>query len=219
MLKYNGKIFFDNPLNNKEIEFLQNWQAKLVEINNEYRQAGTKQSKETISEKINTYSGIDFDDKQRWAIFFAMSPMIYFHKDCIELKGQSPKGNMREALMAYHHFFIGNDAVLKECMDLNFLKTHNFSGIVESWKKDKYGDESQWCYLAQNNKISSIDAPTIKDYYENPDKWTKIEKEDTFYDKLVMYFPPLMNYASLKKSINQKNSEKPVEKTQRKMKV
>ena len=126
---------------------------------------------------------------------------------------------MREALMAYHHFFLGEDAVLTQCMNLDFMKVHNLNGIVEAYKKDKDGEESRWCYLVKNNQASSIEAPTIKEYNENPSKWKQINKEDTFYDKLVRYFPPLIEYASLKKTINNQNSQKVEEKPQKKIKI
>lgn len=219
MLKYKGKIYFDKPLNDEELSFLKDWQEQLVEIHEEYRSTNSKSEKEAISEKFNAYSGVAFDEKQRWAIFFAMSPMIHFHHDCIELKGTSTKGNMREAFMAYHHFFLGENAVLKECMDLNFMQVHNLNGIVEAYKEDKYGEESKWCYLVENNKVSSIEVPTIKEYMDNPNKWVRVEKEDTFYEKLLQYFPPLMDYASLKKSIKKANEEKPVEKAAKRLKV
>lgn len=221
MLKYKGKLNFDAPLSKEELEFLNDWQNKLVEIYKEYWNTTNKDDREIISQKINGYSGISFNDKQRWAIFFAMSPMIHFEEDGIVLKGQSKKGNMREALMAYHHFFLSEDAVLKECMNLSFLKPHNFSGIVEAYKKDKVTDyESNWCYIAENNQIYSVDAVNIKEYEQSPGKWPKVQKEDTFYDKLVRYFPPLMEYAKLKKSINEKNIDTPkVEQKQKKIKI
>lgn len=205
ILKYKGKLHFDIPLNDEELEFLQDWQANLVDVYNEYSEAETKSEKEKISKKFNSYTGIDFDEKQRGTIFFGMNPMIHFHHDCIELKGQSKKGNLREALMAYHHFFLGEDAVLKECLDLSFMKTHNLNGIIESYKDDYKTGESKWCYVVKNNEFSSVDVETIKEYEENPKKWDVTVKEDTFYDKLALYFPPLMSFAALKKSIREKN--------------
>jgi hypothetical protein len=220
MLKYDGKIYFDKPLDEQELSFLKDWQKTLVELYEEYRDAPAKSDKEAISKKINYYSGIDFNDKQRWVIFFAMSPMIHFHNDYMELKGQSKKGNMREAFMAYHHFFLGEDAVLKECMDLNFMKVHNLNGIVEAYKEDKYGDESRWCYLVENNKVFSIEVPSLKLYEDNPTIWHKVEKEDTFYQEhLLKYFPPLMEYASLKKTINKINEQKEVTKAPKRLKI
>jgi hypothetical protein len=210
MLKYNGKFYFDKELSTKELEFLSEWQQKLTEIQSEYLNV-TISEKEDVSKKINTYSSIDFDAKQRWAIFFGMSPMIYFHKDCIELKGQSKKGNMREALLAYHHFFLSENSVLTQCMNLDFMKPHQFSGIVEAEKWSK-GIKSNWCYLSENSNISSISSPTINDYKKSPKKWIKIDKEDTFYDKLVLYFPPLIEYAKIKKSITSINEKKDIEK-------
>lgn len=213
MLKYNGKLYFDKPLSPEELNFLQDWQSNLVSINKDYVKAGSKSQRENISEEINGYSGIAFDEKQRWTIFFAMNPMIYFHKDYIELKGSNKKGNLREAIMAYHHFFIGEDAVLKECMDLNFMKPHNLNGIIEASKKDSSTStiESKWCYLVENNIFSSIEVDSIKEYEKSPLKFHKIIKEDTFHQHLARYFPPLMNYASLKKSIREKNEAFPRE--------
>ncbi len=203
MLRYNGKLNFDVPLNDQELEFLTDWQNKLVETNNSFWSTQNKNKREEISEKFNAYAGINFDPKQRWAIFYGMNPMIHFHKDYIELNGQSKKGNLREVLLAYHHFFIGKDAVFKECMDLQFLKEHNFSGIIESYKRDVRNLESRWCYVVNNNDFKSVDSPTIKDYQSNPNRWPATTKEDTFYANLVKYFPPLLQYARIKKSVRE----------------
>jgi hypothetical protein len=207
MLKYSGKLYFDKPLNDKELSFLRGWQEKLMEINEDYFPA-TKAEKEIISERINGHTGIAFSGYQRWAIFYAMCPMIEFHKDCIEFDGSSLKGNMREAVMAYHHFFLGENAVLKQCLDLNFLSVHSLSGIVEGWRKDENnGRVSQWCYVVDNNQFTSVEVPTIKEYEKDPLKWKITYKPDTFYEKLLTYFPPLMEYADIKKSINEVNAQ------------
>jgi hypothetical protein len=221
MLKYSGKLYFDTPLNDKELSFLRGWQDKLMEIHEDYFPA-SKAEKEIISERINGHTGIAFDGYQRWAIFHAMCPMIEFHKNYIEFEGSSLKGNMREAVMAYHHFFLGEDAVLKQCLDLDFLNVHNMNGIVEGWRKDENTARvTQWCYLVKNNQFTSVEVPTIKEYEENPLKWKVIYKNDTFYEKLLNYFPPLMEYADIKKSINAVNSQidSVVEKKPKKMKV
>ena len=219
MLEYNGKLYFDKPLSEEELSFLRIWQNKLSEISSDYRKASSKDLKERISQQINSFSGINFNDNQRWVIFFGMSPMISFEKDYIELSGSSKKGNMREALLAYQHFFLGEDPVLKYCMGLDFLKEHKFNGIIESSKYEN-GGVSNWCYIVENDSIFSVDAPTIAEYQNNPKKWQKIEKKDTFYDKLILYFPPLIKYAEVKKSIDKHNElkDKPIKKTS-KMKV
>ncbi|NCQ51486.1 hypothetical protein GW796_06245 [archaeon] len=209
MLKYKGKLTFDVPLSDSELFFLTDWQKKLVDINNEYI-ASSKSEKEEVSQKINSYSGLNFTKEQRWAIFYAMSPMIHFKKDCIQLKGSSKKGNMREALMAYYHFFLGDGAVLKECMHVDVLKQHKFSGIVEAHKITYNGAESRWCYLVEDNNVSSVNASSIKEYKENPDKWPIANKVDNFEDILTRYFPPLIKYAILKRELNEqaKDEEK-----------
>lgn len=220
MLRYDGKLYFDKPLNDEELSFLRGWQEKLMEINEDYFPA-SKAEREVISERINGHTGIAFDGYQRWAIFHAMCPMIEFHKDCIEFSGSSIKGNMREAVMAYHHFFLGEDAVLKQCLDLNFLSVHKLSGIVEGWRRDERTREvTEWCYIVENNQFKSVNAPTVEEYEKDPLKWKIDVKEDTFYDKLVKYFPPLMEYADIKKSINEVNAKLDVvEKKPKRLKV
>lgn len=203
MLQYKGCLYFDKSLDSQELEFLSAWQSKLEELYKEYFSTSKKTEREEISLKLNTYCGINFDSYQRWAIFFAMSPMISFEHDKIVLEGKNKKGNLREALLAYKHFFLNDNAVLKECLELDYLKPHNFSGIIEG-QKTVDGVATNWCYLFENNQVYSIDAPNIEQYNLNPNKWDKIFKEDTFQDKLNKYFPPLINYANTRKSIYEK---------------
>lgn len=221
MLKYSGKLYFDIPLNNEELSFLRGWQEKLMEIHKDYFPA-SKIDKEIISERINGHTGIAFNGYQRWAIFHAMCPMIEFHKDYMEFNGESLKGNMREAVMAYHHFFLGENAVLKQCLNLDFLNTHNINGIVEGYRKDEITKRvTQWCYLVKNNQFTSVEVPTIEQYEKEPFKWKIIHKPDTFYEKLLTYFPPLMEYADIKKSINEANAkiDSVIEKKPKKLKI
>ena len=222
MLKYSGKLYFDKPLSDEELSFLQGWQNKLTEINVDYFPA-TKEDREVISERINAHTGIAFNGLQRWAIFQATCPLIEFHKDYIECNGISHKGQLRESIMAYHHFFFSKEAVLKECLDLSFLKPHNLNGIIEGYRKDERTNKiSQWCYVVKDNNFTSVEVPTISLYESNPDKWEVTNKEDNFYTKcLLVYFPPLMQYAEIKRSINEASAkiDSTVEKKPKKLKV
>lgn len=200
MLKYKGKLFFKTPLTDEAVQFLNEWQQNLVDTYNEYRDAVTKAEKETVSLKLNTYSGINFSAQQRWAIYFAMSPMITFQNDCVSIKGSNRKGNIREAVLAYQHFFFSDVGVLKQCLGTEFIEPNQISGIVECSKKQN-DTKTQWCYLFKNNQVYSIDSATIKEYEKTPNNFHLELKEDTFHEKLLKYFPPLLEYAKLKSSL------------------
>lgn len=201
MLKYNGKLFFNKPLNDEEVFFLNDWQNKLTEIYEKYGKAVTKIEKEQISSELDSFSGINLNKEQKWTIFFAMSPMISFKSDYILIKGTNKKGNIREAILAYQHFFLGENPVMAECMNFKFSEPREIQGIIEC-KKKKYDEETHWCYLFENKQIYSIEVANKKLYDKNPDLFEKNLKEDTFKSKLDKYFPPIIAYATLKKQLN-----------------
>ncbi len=205
MLKYNGKLFFNNPLNDKEVVFLNAWQKKLTDIYEKYSKSPSKDEKENISSQLDSFSGISLTKEQKWTIFFAMSPMIKFTNDYILVKGEHQKGNIREAILAYKHFFIGENPVIAECMNFRFSSARQLNGIIECEKRQN-DTQTKWCYLFENNNVYSIDAINKKEYQKEPSNYEKILKEDTFKIKLEKYFPPIIAYASLKKQLTTDDS-------------
>ncbi len=203
MLKYNGKLFFDKPLNDEEVIFLNNWQNKLFEIYEKYSGTITKAEKEKVSSELDVFSGINLSKEQKWTIFFAMSPMIKFTNDYILVKGSHKKGNIREAILAYQHFFLGENPVIAECMNFKFSSSKKIEGFIEC-KKKKLNEETSWCYLFENNQVYSVEVASKKIYDNHPSLFEKILKEDTFKVKLDKYFPPIIAYANLKKLLNNK---------------
>jgi hypothetical protein len=204
MLKYNGKLFFDTPLTDDEVSFLNSWQQKLVDIYEKYSKAATKKEKEEISAELDTFSGISLSNEQKWTIFFAMSPMIKFTNKYISVKGAHKKGNIREAILSYQHFFLGENPVIAECMNFKFGSAKTLTGIIECEKK-QYEEKTNWCYLFENNQIYSIDATNKKTFETTPQLYEKALKEDTFKVKLDKYFPPIIAYATLKKQLSTEN--------------
>ncbi len=206
MLKYNGKLFLNHSLTDEEVHFLNSWQKKLTDIYEKYNKASSKNEKEAISSELDSFSGISLTKEQKWTIFFAMSPMIKFTNKYILVKGEHKKGNIREAILAYNHFFLGENPIMAECMNFRFSSQKQINGIIEC-EKTQNEETTKWCYLFEDGQVYSIDATNKRDYQKNPYHYEKILKEDTFKVKLEKYFPPIIAYASLKKQLS---TDKPI---------
>ena len=215
MLKYNGYLKFDTPLSEEEVTFLNLWQSLVKKSCDNYKED---------KEDPNCYVPIEqllslfLDKNQKWTLFFCYNPLISFDKNGIIINGESEKGQLREALLAYKHFFIGEDPVLKHCIkDPSILKSHTFSGIIESEQTKHTAGGFQhktWCYIANNSDIYSVQAPTKEIYLDSPESFPKQEKNDTCMEKLDLYFPRIYSYSNLKKSIFEIQQEKELKQKQ-----
>jgi hypothetical protein len=208
MLSYTGTIQLTPHLNQDEVEFLNNWQNKLYSIYHRHihEYSGSRNFKNLSSDltcEIEHFLGLSLDKNQHWTILFCFSPMIHFTEQGMDIYGSDEKGQFREALLAYQHFFMGEQAVLRDaCYEhLSFIQSHVMNGII-SCENTKLHDNSsgKWCYLVKDNQIVSVDAPNAQAWLKNPNKYPEMYKEDTTKEKLDKYFPPLIQYARINRS-------------------
>lgn len=208
MLSYTGMIKLTPHLSPDEVEFLNNWQTKLNSIYHRhiYDNYGSRNFKNLSTDltcEIDHFLGLSLDKNQHWTILFCFSPMVHFTEQGMDIYGSDEKGQFREALLAYQHFFMGEQPVLRDaCYEhLSFIQSHSMNGII-SCENTKLHDKSsgKWCYLVKDNEIVAVDAPNAQTWLKNPDKYPVIHKEDTTKEKLDKYFPPLIQYARINRS-------------------
>lgn len=201
MLTYNGSLVFNTPLSDQECKFLNNWQKLLKNVYEQQSQTSDKQEKANIALQINEAIGIDLTKDQLWTIMFAYNPLISFTNDRILIKGWHKKGQLREALLSYEHLFIGDNPIFTNFLyqDLNFIKKHTFTGIVQAAKYSDKAHNKEWCYLFEQDYVASIDCESKEKYLKNPTIYELDIKKDSFIDKLTKYFPKeFIYYAKIK---------------------
>jgi hypothetical protein len=213
MLTYTGFIELTPHLCEDEVVFLNNWQNRLNSIYhrhiNDY--GGSRNFKNLSTDltcEIDSFLGLSLSKEQHWTIMFCFSPMIHFSQEGIMVYGSDKKGQFRDAVLAYQHFFLGETSVLRDaCYEhLSFIKQHAMNGIIscENTAPKDLSSTGKWCYLIEDNIIGSVNAPDAQAWLARPEKYEVIEKEDTTFDKLSRYFPPLMLYAKINRSTLEK---------------
>ena len=190
MLTYQGKLVFYPPLNNEEYLFFNKWQNLLNKIYNEQSLCSSKDEKNEVANQINTFLGSNLNDGQLWTITFAYSPHLTITHDEIVVDGTYKKGQLREALLAYEHFFIGKNPLLKNYLyeGLQFINEHKLIGQVEAQSYNNKDGYNQWCYIFTGQETYSVNTATIKKYNENPNRYPKDFKEDTLEKHILSYF-------------------------------
>ena len=189
---YRGEIFFDKHLSEKEVSFLNDWQATLLKNFTKIFDLKNSKTKNKYYQKISDFIGFEMNTKQMWLIEFSFNPSIHFEKDKIVLHGDVHKGQIRDALMLYHHFFFSEDAFmlkykkgLKDIMQPHIM-TH---GFIEATKDSIQKGINHWCYIIKNNDVFSVEAQTFQQYNQDPLKYHKEDKEDKTMARMNQYFP------------------------------
>lgn len=208
-LIYSGELKITPSLSEEEVNFLNAWQIALAEKFSLLD--GTKDDalKSKYYENIKDFIGLPLDDKQLWVLHFSFNPLIRFEKNKIIINGEHNKGQLRDALLIYQHFFFSESPFMKKYLPhLNFMNEHKFDGIIQSEKFSYKTGHTQWCYIAKNSEIFSVNAKTIDEYVANPDKFQKQEKEDKSQERIERYYPshsPLMQFLALNVKLEPKN--------------
>ena len=216
-LTYSGELKIDPPLSQDETDFLNIWQDALLsrfynlcEMDDHYK---SNKNHDTIFEFFNH----EFTKPQKWLLKLSASPFISFENDKIVVSGTSEKGQFRDALLLYHHFFFSeNPFFSKYLKDFPFSQERKFNGVIEAFKESKeYGNltKTSWCYVAENSAIHSVDAKTIDEYQADPEsflKTLKVDKSSKLMDEYFAKNSPLFNFLALDKSLPSKsvNSKK-----------
>lgn len=189
---YRGEIFFDKALSEKEVAFLNDWQATLLKYFTKIFDLKNSKTKNKYYQKISDFIGFEMNSKQMWLIEFSFNPSLRFEKDKIVIQGDVHKGQIRDALMLYHHFFFSDDAFmlkykkgLKEIMQPHIMA----HGFIEATKDSFQKGVNHWCYIIQNNDVFSVDTKTFQEYIQNPLKYHKEDKEDKTMARMNQYFP------------------------------
>lgn len=190
MRTYQGKLVFSPPLNNEEFSFFNEWQQLLDKVYREQELYSTKDEKNEVAHQINLFLGANLNDGQLWTIMFAYSPHLTITQNEIVVDGTYKKGQLREALLAYQHFFMGENPILKNYLydDLHFINQHTLNGAVEAQVYTKEDGYTQWCYIFTENETYSVNTATIKKYEEAPTRYPKDFKEDTLLKHIDRYF-------------------------------
>lgn len=208
-LIYKGELEVIPPFSNEEVKFLNTWQNLLAKEFLKLDDIQDNDMKNQHYDNIKSFIGLPLDDKQLWVLEFSFNPLISFTNDKIIINGEHSKGQLRDALLIYQHFFFSEDAFLKKYLpNLNFFNEHKFSGIIESEKYSYKTGHSKWCYLVENSEISSVNAHTIEEYWDNPTKYPKDLKEDKSWERINNYYPknsPLMQFLALNIKLQVKN--------------
>lgn len=209
-LIYHGELQVTPPFSNEEVNFLNTWQNILAKEFLELDNVNNAEIKNQHYDTIKSFIGLPLDEKQLWLLHFAFNPLIKFETDKIIIEGEHTKGQLRDALLMYQHFFFSKDAFLKKYLPhLNFLNEHTFNGIIQAEKYSYKSGYTQWCYLAEKSEISSVDATTINEYLANPSQYPKEIKEDRCWERINTYYPkdsPLMQFLALSLKLEVKNN-------------
>lgn len=207
---YNGEIFFDQELSEKELNFLNHWQSTLLQNFTKIFELKNKKSKDKYYQKISDFVGFDLTSKQMWLIEFSFNPAIHFEKNKILIQGNLHKGQIRDAIMLYHHFFFSEDAFMlkykKEVKDIIKPKIMT-EGFIEATKDSFTKGISHWCYIIKNSNVVSVSAQNIQEYNLNPTKYRQEEKLDKTIYRMNQYFPknlPQLQKAELDILLKQK---------------
>lgn len=210
-LIYHGELKITPHLSEEEVNFLNTWQKSLCDKFSLLDQIKDDDLKSEYYENVKDFIGLPLDKKQLWVLHFSFNPLISFESDKIIIKGEHKKGQLRDALLIYQHFFFSDDSFLKKYLpNLNFIKPHTFDGIIQSEKFSYASGHTQWCYIAEKSKIYSVNAKTIQEYLSNPKNYEKQEKIDKSDERINRYFPknsPLMSFLSLNVKLEPKNTK------------
>lgn len=208
-LIYHGELMVTPHFSDEEVTFLNTWQKILANKFLELDSVKDEDTKNQYYDSIKSFIGLPLDDKQLWLLHFSFNPLIFFEKDKIIIKGEHSKGQLRDALLIYQHFFFSEEPFLKAYLPhLKYFKEHTFSGLIESEKFSYKTGHTQWCYIAEKSEISSVNAKTIQEYLNNPRKYPKEEKEDKSWERINKYYPknsPLMQFLALNIKLEPKN--------------
>lgn len=208
-LIYEGVLEVTPPFSDEEVKFLNTWQNILAQQFLELDSVTDNDMKNKYYDSIKNFIGLPLDDKQLWVLHFSFNPLIRFEHDKIIIKGEHSKGQLRDALLIYQHFFFSEEPFLKKYLpNLKFLNEHTFDGIIQSEKYSNKTGHTQWCYLAEKSKIFSVNAKTSDEYLSNPGKYLKSVKEDKSDDRINRYYPknsPLMQFLALNSKLEVKN--------------
>lgn len=209
ILIYEGELTITPSLSSKELDFLTTWQNLLAEKFFNLSNTEDNNLRLQYYKDINQFIGLPLDSKQLWVLEFSFNPLIRFEKDKIVVKGESSKGQIRDALLMYHHLFLSEEPFLKKYLpNLDFFQKHDFSGIIQCEKFNHKTGHTKWCYIADNSTIYSVNAKTIDDYMSNPKKYPKINKEDKSEERINKYYPkdsPLMRFLALNVKLKPKD--------------
>lgn len=206
MLTYTGFIQCDPPLTQQEVDFFNQWQNLL----NEVYLVG-----EESYYRIDQFLGLELNKNQRWTIgTWCYSPHISWTQEGMIVEGSYEKGRFRDALLAYQYFFFGDEPVLKNAKYdwLHFIQSHQLNGVIDSYKdeyKVKSGNHihSHWLYVVENSDVTSVKNCSLENFLANPSLYPKEGKEDTCWDKLNRYFPPLYRYAKIVKAVYEEQKD------------
>lgn len=209
ILIYEGELTITPNLSEKELNFLNTWQTLLSEKFFNISNTEDSELKLQYYKDINEFIGLPLDSKQLWVLEFSFNPLIKFEKDKIIVKGEHTKGQIRDCLLMYHHLFLSTEPFLKKYLpNLEFFQEHNFSGIIQCEKFSHKTGHTQWCYIAEQSVIYSVNAKTIHEYSTNPKKYPKIDKEDKSEERINRYYPkdsPLMRFLALNVKLKPKD--------------
>lgn len=173
-IEYSGFLKIDPPLSKNELSFLKKWQS-FLKLNYKKDRAlniGT--------ELLN----LSFTSKSFWILSYAFYPNLKFTKNSIIFSGESPKGNLREAVLMYHHLFLSNKPFFVNSVN-SFFTPHTINGEVFGLKNNV------------SFKYTVIDSC----FFSN-----SLEKEDKIPTYLNKYFDYLIPYLNLQKTLIQKDS-------------
>lgn len=208
-LIYHGELKLTPALSEEEVQFLNTWQTALAEKFSLLDSTKDDDLKSQYYNNIKDFIGLPLDDKQLWVLHFSFNPLISFEKDKIIIHGEHEKGQLRDALLIYQHFFFSEEPFMTKYLPyLTFMKEHTFDGIIQSEKFSYKTGHTQWCYIAEKSEITSVNAKTIDEYLANPKQFPKEEKEDKSHDRIERYYPknsPLMRFLALNVKLEPKN--------------
>lgn len=209
-LIYHGKLKITPALSEEEVQFLNTWQQALGEKLSLLDNNKDNVLKTIYYNHINNFIGLPLDDKQLWLLHFSFNPLIRFEKEHIVIEGEHYKGQLRDSLLIYQHFFFSENPFMKKYLPhLTFIQPHTFNGMIESEKFNHKTGHSQWCYLVEKSEIFSVNARTIEEYMKSPYKFPKEEKEDKTLERIEKYYStdsPIMRYLSLNVKLEPKKN-------------
>lgn len=208
-LIYHGELQVTPHFSNEEVHFLNTWQNMLAQEFLILDDVKNLDIKNQHYETIKNFIGLPLNENQLWLLHFSFNPLIHFEVDKIIIEGEHSKGQLRDSLLMYQHLFFSKNAFLKKYLqNLSFFNEHTFSGIIQAEKYSYKTGHTQWCYLAENSEIHSVNAKTIDDYLINPKLYPKELKEDKSLERINNYYPknsPLMQFLALNLKLKVKN--------------
>lgn len=200
---YDGFLNITPALSNEEVSFLNNWQKTLGSFFDLIDSTNDLSEKEKNNNLIKEFIGLEFNPKQLWLLKFYYNPLLEFTNDKVIISGETTKGQLRQAISIYHHFFFNDDSFMKRYFNnLDFIKNHSLNGLIEGEI-----DNKKWVYIVENNNFSSVSCNGIDDYLKrvkNEQFLFKEEKDDDSSKNIDKYFSPkdnLVLYLDLNKTM------------------